>query len=372
MKNVLSLFLVFSLSWVFYTPLGAQSLLDRVSITERADGRGFVLRNHLSALPDSFRVVQPDAQTVQFVLYGIEKSAAGVQFHSLESYIPELFQAVRAFEGERFYGLELIFSPGHTFRASAYPDVNRRDLLIGLERTTQEGLSDLIRPEERIETDAAVEGVEHTAGVEHPEQADPPAPVIAQERRSFSIDATFGIRGGITSSNMYGAGYRREARSGTTMGMTADLAFQVRLPYDLRAGIETGISFAEKGFENPVADKFIVRSIEIDYIEIPILAKAGYGGLGIVTPHVVAGPYIGFMASAERVREDGSRADMDDQVRNLDFGWITGAGLDVRIGGVIASLQVRHSFAQTPIFTDPLLDDGEKNRQLAFVFGFRF
>ena len=373
MKKLPSLLLpVIFFLLMMQVPIQAQSTVERLSISERADGKGYVIRNHLSALPDSFHVVQPSAERLLYTLYGVSKSETTDLLSPLESLIPELFQQVTLIESDRQFGLELIFAVGDHFRVSGYPDVNGRDLLIGLERITEEELRSVISTQEQRGTEVPLP-IEQTIVVEENTERDASEKsAMADPERRFSVDATFGIRGGITLANMYGAGYRRDNRSGTTMGMTVDLAFQASLPYSLLTGFETGISYTEKGFENPVADKLIVQAIEIDYIEIPFLFKLGYGGLPVVTPYLSFGPYIGFMASAERVREDGTRGDLDDHVRHVDAGWIVATGVDVTVGGVIASLQVRQSLGQSPLFTDPLLDDGEKNRQLAFVFGLRF
>lgn len=372
MKKDLTLLLPVFFLLLMQVPLQAQSSIERLSISERADGRGFVIRNHLSALPDSFYVVQPSAERVLYTLYGVSTTDTTGLLSPLESLIPELFQEVALTESDRPFGLELIFTEGGYFSASGYPDVNGRDLLIGLERIAEAELLSVISTQEQRGREVEIPE-EQTMAADDVAEVDDPERLVRQDRqRQFSIDATFGIRGGITLANMHGAGYRRDSRNGTTMGMTIDLAFQTSLPYYLLTGFETGISYTEKGFENPVAAKLIVQAVEIDYIEIPFLFRFGYGGLPVVTPYLSLGPYIGFMASAERVREDGTRGDLDDQVRHLDAGWIAAAGVDVKVGGVIASLQVRQSLGQSPLFTDPLLDDGEKNRQIAFVFGLRF
>lgn len=357
--------LLISLIWVSTDSLQAQSTLERVTVSERADGRGFVIRNHLSALPDSFRVVQTSAERVQFMLYGVMKAESDFSTASVEERIPELFQAFNLIEEALEFGMELHFSTGGYFRASVYPDVNGRDILIGLERIAEESFS----PEIITEVPEGSEFEDDQGELSEPVSE---MPSVEREARRFGVETTFGIRGGITRANFYGAGYARDPRMGTTMGMSVDMALKFALPYNLITGLETGVSYTEKGFENPNIEAFFDQNIEIDYIEIPILARIGYGDLGIFTPYIAAGSYIGFMASAERVGEDGSRSDLDDQVRHVEFGWMGGAGVDIQIGDVIASFQIRQSLGQSRLFTDPQLDSGEKNRQLSLVFGLRF
>lgn len=372
MKNRVVLilpWLLISLIWISTDSLQAQSTLERVTVSERADGRGFVIRNHLSALPDSFRVVQTSAERVQFMLYGVMKAESDFSTASVEERIPELFQAFNLIEEALEFGMELHFSTGGYFRASAYPDVNGRDILIGLERIAEESFSPEIITEVPEGSEFEERQLEEKSEIAESVTA---LPVVQREARRFGVETTFGIRGGITRANIYGAGYARDPRMGTTMGMSVDMAFRFGLPYNLTTGLETGVSYTEKGFENPNKPAFFDQNIEIDYIEIPILARIGYEELWIFTPYIAAGSYIGFMASAERVREDGSRSDLDDQVSHVEFGWIGGAGVDIRIGDVIASFQIRQSVGQSHLFSDPQLNSGEKNRQLSLVFGLRF
>ncbi|MDX1619287.1 MAG: N-acetylmuramoyl-L-alanine amidase, partial [Balneolaceae bacterium] len=50
------------------TLFGQENPLERVSAAERSDGRGYVIRFHLSEAGDSFKVTQPDVDLIQMTL----------------------------------------------------------------------------------------------------------------------------------------------------------------------------------------------------------------------------------------------------------------------------------------------------------------
>ena len=372
--RTLFIYLASALMIVFcgYETVQAQVQLERISITERADGRGYVVRNHLSASPDSFLVSQPEVNRIQFLIYAEDLDTENFQQPELFSGLSE----IRYYVSDGYFGYEFYFLPNATFRPFAYFDVNQRHVLINLERTTLEALERtdyaeafLFKDEEQIDEADSDDDVEVTLGRERVQgpivdRADPPG-----ERFQTMI----GIKGGYTFANFYGVGYGRNSRTGIAVAATVVTDLPFELPYSIFPGIETGIYYMQKGFEDPQANKYIADRIEIDYVEIPVLLKLNYSRANRFSPHLLFGPYLSFMVSSEQViGEDEIRRDLDEITRNMDLGWAFGAGVDITLGNVIFDIQLRNSLSFDTLFTDEEFDDGEKLRQFSLLLGIRF
>ncbi len=103
------------------------SPLTGVSVVRRSDGLGHVIRFRMTSPADSFRIIQPSADLIQVAIY-----KAGIRPESIR--IPAL-QAPLA--GMRLHaipggvGVDIRLTPQSYYIARAYPDANRRDLLVG-------------------------------------------------------------------------------------------------------------------------------------------------------------------------------------------------------------------------------------------------
>jgi len=343
------------------TTASAQVELQRVSTTERADGQGIVVRYHLTQMPDSFRVSQPEVNRIEMVLFSMDLNTESLIPVSVTSHIEEL-DLYNLLSG---VGTDLYIAEGTFFVADAYPDVNGRDVLLSLRFATEEeaaaraGVVTTDVPSEEDVTEAILE--------EEPALEEPAPPRTSEHRR---LPLTFGVQGGLSTSNVFNASFNRDARQGMTFGFTIDIGLPYRLPYGVKPSIQTGVHYTEKGFDNPSA-RFDGVSIEFDYMEVPVLAKFNYDLAYGLSPYVLLGPYIAFMVSAERVREDGSRRDLDDSTREVDLGLMGGIGLDFRVGDTILNTQMRGSFAFSDLQKNEFTD-GEKHFYMALVLGFRF
>lgn len=109
----------------------AQNGLERVSLTERSDGQGFVARYHLSASLDSFQVVQPSPQHIQMKLF----SAGLDTVNYVKPENSEILDGINFHRSSQGLGVDIFLNEGYYFRANAYPDQNERDLLLALTTT---------------------------------------------------------------------------------------------------------------------------------------------------------------------------------------------------------------------------------------------
>lgn len=176
----------------------------------------------------------------------------------------------------------------------------------------------------------------------------------------------FGIKGGINLANFTNADdFDTEIRSGFTGGISMDIS----LP-GAPIGIETGAYYSQKGAEFTDVD----GSINLDYIEVPLLAKINFGLPGPATPHILVGPYLGFNINAEAEGPESDvtfSGDISDEINDTDFGGIAGLGIDFNVGLTKLSAQARYGLGFTSILEDDS-DDDYKNSVVSLVLGIQF
>ncbi len=137
MERILFLTIVLLISLAtFLSPAQslAQSDLERVSDTERSDGKGYVIRFHLTEAADSFKVRHPEPDLIQMMIYSDS-------LNPTDFIEPNNSPAIRNIEyhnNRSGFGLDIVLEEGQYFNMQTYPDRNNTDLLIALERTTEE------------------------------------------------------------------------------------------------------------------------------------------------------------------------------------------------------------------------------------------
>jgi opacity protein-like surface antigen len=357
--------------------LFAQTELNRVSIAERSDGAGFVLRYHLTAAPDSFAVARPAANLLQINIYGSRLSA-----EELPVDVNEQIEDIRLFDMENGVGADVYLNERRFFVTSAYPDVNGRDLLVSLEDASQEKVLETVTPGSGIERDSEGDAETDQTKQEQPEEVIDTDEIEAENeaivRRSpAKVDGkkvTIGVLTGFSAADVKGDAFVSEVRQGISFGLAVGIQLPWVLPYNIGTGIETGINYAQKGFENPTPDFLNAQTVEFDYMEIPLLAKFSYPLLERVSPYILIGPSLGFNVSAERVRPNETRADLDDQTSLTDLSAMFGGGVDVKLNRQILSFQVKGGLSFSDVFNtveEGPATDFFKHRYIALELVFR-
>lgn len=176
---------------------------------------------------------------------------------------------------------------------------------------------------------------------------------------------SFGLKGGVNLANLTGDDFSdADARSGLNIGVVLEFG----LPLS-PIGIESGLYYSQKG--SATEDQGFTTTLKADYLEVPVLAKLSFGPPGPIKPHLLAGPYLGFLLNSEVVGEGGGGSvstDIKDSTNDVDFGLIGGIGLDVNMGLATLSLQARYSLGLTEVYTD----SDAKHGVFAIVAGFTF
>lgn len=167
----------------------------------------------------------------------------------------------------------------------------------------------------------------------------------------------FGVKAGLnysTFNNADGAEYKA--------GFLGGVYANINIPGS-PAAIQPELLYAQYGTNVEGTD----GKLSVDYIQIPVLAKFGFGAPGVnIKPEVFFGPYAGFNINAE-AEEAGFAVDADELFKNTDFGVVIGAGLQVSK----LNFELRYTAGLTDVFEDAYAD-GEKNGAFALVVGINF
>ena len=109
---------------------------------------------------------------------------------------------------------------------------------------------------------------------------------------------------------------------------------------------------------------------KMTYIDIPVLAKFSVPMEGAFAPCFFAGPYIGFLMSADMYYEDEEESIKDD-LKSTDFGLMFGGGFDYDMGEGYMTFDVRYALGLTD-FVDVDEDVNVKNTGIMFLVGYGF
>lgn len=371
MKNILtikrSFFLVFICAVASLGTAAAQSQLNRVSLTQRGDGNGYVIRYHLTEMVGSYDVVQPDTNRIQMQLFSSNLDVENVE-------MPEVNAEVTGIDLvpiEGGLGVDVRTAGGVFFRAEAYPDQNRRDLLLNLEYVTREEAVELASQSEvfswSVQQQEEATDQETVEMVDEPEREEQPPRRVTRRPAKVSI----GFAGGLGIANKIGGGYTSEARQGMTMGLTASINLPYQLLNSFDTSFETGIFYTQKGFKNPSGEKIDAQTVVLDYIEIPLMVKLRYDSDETVKPYGIGGLYTAFRTAAEVIREDGDRGNIGGQTSNMDLGVVAGLGSDFVFDKATVSLQVRGGIGIPRMFNEGY-SGAERPVYLSLLLGFQF
>lgn len=119
----------------------AQSHLKRVSISERSDHKGFVVRYHMDQPADSFDVFQPTRDLIQLAIYKDDVDTTDIQMPDLEG----PFEDVALYKIPEGLGVDIYLADNKYFLAEAYPDKNGHDLLMGLTKASRKDVDYLTK-----------------------------------------------------------------------------------------------------------------------------------------------------------------------------------------------------------------------------------
>jgi len=138
MYSVLRLYLASLFIALFAVAPGfSQNHLSRISVVDRSDGLGAVLRYHLVEAIDSFTVSQPAPDLIQMVLYQTDIDTSNILLPESDHNLNE----IHLYNLGYGYGVDIYLKENVSYKANAYLDKNLSHLLVGLTKTDPEELN---------------------------------------------------------------------------------------------------------------------------------------------------------------------------------------------------------------------------------------
>lgn len=120
--------LLFGVIFTLPEEAAGQHELNRISAVERSDGKGFVVRYHQTAPADSFKIFRPSKQLIQMVLYSQDMDTANFSVPDRS----DIFKEINVFDIPSGFAFDFHIQDDVYVETAAYPDQNRRDLLLSL------------------------------------------------------------------------------------------------------------------------------------------------------------------------------------------------------------------------------------------------
>jgi hypothetical protein len=134
-------------------------------------------------------------------------------------------------------------------------------------------------------------------------------------------------------------------KSGLLAG--AFLTYSIRDTY----GFTLKVLYSQKGASAEVGDETV--KTQLNYIEIPILARIFFNREGTVRPNVFLGPSLGFLTGAKGKSGSEDYEDFDnykDIYNTFDLGLSAGLGLNIKVGGEMYFIvDARYTYGLTDI-----------------------
>ncbi len=173
-----------------------------------------------------------------------------------------------------------------------------------------------------------------------------------------------GIKGGVNIANNSWDPEDSELQDSRT-GMS--LGGYVGIPVSRTFAVQPEALFTMKGDSEDASD----ASTKLNYIEVPVLARAQFMHDASARPSIYAGPTVGFNISANAEFDDGTGSveeDIKDEVNPIDFGVAFGGGLDIPIsnGKNTIGLDVRYTMGLNNI-NDSDTDEDVKNSTIQIM-----
>jgi hypothetical protein len=185
---------------------------------------------------------------------------------------------------------------------------------------------------------------------------------------SAQTGASFGVKAGVNFANLDFSGDDGGVSFDQRMGLVVG-AF-VLAPMTETFGFQVEGLYSQKGARAEEGD--FEERIEMDWFDVPILARYTIPSSSSTSFHLFAGPSFAFKLGAKSILEfegEGEEEeDIDEQIKGFDFGLVLGAG--VEFGKFVIDGRYTHGFTDLNDVEDELIE--VKTRVFSIMAGFRF
>ena len=163
------------------------------------------------------------------------------------------------------------------------------------------------------------------------------------------------------------------AESKTRTGFAAGVGILYAVSPQFTIG--TGGYYSQQGIKGTLSDGTVQvdGTFEIDYVQVPVTGGVSFATGGSVTPHLFAGPMVGFNVTC-KVSAEGVSVDCpSDTVESIDFGLLFGGGLSFRAGTGMFVVNAYYDLGLTNIAKDATSGSPSfKNQVFGFSVGYGF
>jgi hypothetical protein len=183
-----------------------------------------------------------------------------------------------------------------------------------------------------------------------------------------------GLKAGINVASLSFEGDNVDAYDDRRIGFLAG-GFVV-VPVSGPAALQVEALFSQKGakFSDDVEE--LEGTLELDYLDIPVMLRLQGPAIGSTRLHVFGGPSIAYRMSARSTLsntafefQQGSINSIEDDIELFDFGIVAGAGADI---GRRLVVEARYSWGLGAINKDTSDGFEIRNRALSIMAGVRF
>lgn len=193
------------------------------------------------------------------------------------------------------------------------------------------------------------------------------ADAATQWKERVELGGTIGLdlanhAGPGANSESFASSYKPSFTIGGTVGL--QLSKHISLHVD--------IAFASKGSHSTSAS-MAGGTYQMDYMELPILARVSLPTSGRLDYYVLSGPTLGALLDADLELDDGTHFDLDSSFKTFDVGWMLGAGVAVEVGSrgdITFDIRYNHGLRNIDKAAAPE-DDEVMNRAFYFTLGYR-
>ncbi|MBI1286011.1 MAG: outer membrane beta-barrel protein [Flavobacteriales bacterium] len=192
-----------------------------------------------------------------------------------------------------------------------------------------------------------------------------------------------GVKGGATLNSFSG-----KAATGTDKKMAFGYGFGalVNIGFNRTFSLQPEVDFIRKGGKTVSKNTSDYTQVAANYLEVPILAKAQFGGEKF-KGFVVLGPYAGYWIggktksstlgteSNESIKFDNDISDDGYRQNRIDFGLDGGVGMQYAFGRSMLILDARYGFGLSDMNRYKTEPDGYKkqsNRSMQLSLGYAF
>ena len=182
-----------------------------------------------------------------------------------------------------------------------------------------------------------------------------------------------GLKAGVNVASMVDDG-ETGGYDGRRIGFLAG-AFAV-LPVRGPLAVQIEALFSQKGAKFDIDDQDAEATLELDYLDIPVMLRVQGPASGTTRLHFFGGPSVGIRTGArERLTyaagnfDQGESTNIDDLIERFDFGVVVGAGVDV---GRRIVVDARYQWGISTVNTDELAETEFKHRVFSILAGVRF